>query len=32
VLGLTDVATDIYVHQDELRNRTFSILVGLRLP
>src|SRR5688572_17565609 len=32
VLGLTDIATDIYVHEDELRNRTFSIMVGLRLP
>jgi hypothetical protein len=32
VLGLTDVATDIYVHEDELRNRSFSIMVGLRLP
>lgn len=32
VLGLTDIATDIYVHEDQLRNRTFSIMVGLRLP
>ncbi len=32
VLGLTDIATDIYFHEDELRNRSFSIMVGLRLP
>ena len=32
VLGLTDIATDIYVHADELTNRSFSIMVGLRLP
>ena len=32
VLGLTDIATDIYFHEDELRNRAFSIMVGLRLP
>jgi hypothetical protein len=32
VLGLTDTATDIYAHDDDLPNRTFSILVGLRLP
>jgi hypothetical protein len=32
VLGLTDIATDVYPHEDELRNRTFSIMVGLRLP
>ncbi len=32
VLGLTDIATDIYFHEDALRNRSFSIMVGLRLP
>ena len=32
VLGLTDIATDIYFHEDELTNRSFSIMVGLRLP
>ena len=32
VLGLTDIATDIYPHEDELRNRSFSLMVGLRLP
>ena len=32
VLGLTDIATDIYFHEDPLRNRSFSIMVGLRLP
>jgi hypothetical protein len=32
VLGLTDIATDIYEHDDSLRNRSFSIMVGLRLP
>ena len=32
VLGLTDIATDIYSHEDELTNRSFSIMVGLRLP
>jgi hypothetical protein len=32
VLGLTDIATDIYDHDDALRNRSFSIMVGLRLP
>ena len=32
VLGLTDIATDIYVHADDLTNRSFSIMVGLRLP
>ena len=31
-LGLTDIATDIYTHDDDLTNRSFSILVGLRLP
>jgi hypothetical protein len=32
VLGLVDVATDFYFHEDELRNRSFSVMVGLRLP
>jgi hypothetical protein len=32
VLGLNDIATDIYFHDDELRNRAFSMMVGLRLP
>ena len=32
VLGLTDIATDIYVHDDHLTNRSFSIMVGLHLP
>jgi outer membrane protein with beta-barrel domain len=32
VLGLTDIATDIYIHDDHLTNRSFSILVGLHLP
>lgn len=32
VHGLTDIATDIYFHEDELTNRSFSIMVGLRLP
>lgn len=32
VLGLTDIATDIYFHEDNLTNRSFSIMVGLRLP
>ena len=32
VLGLTDIATDIYDHDDNLPNRSFSIMVGLRLP
>jgi hypothetical protein len=32
VLGLTDIATDIYLHEDSLTNRSFSIMVGLRLP
>jgi outer membrane protein with beta-barrel domain len=31
-LGLNDIATDIYSHEDELRNRAFSVMVGLRLP
>jgi hypothetical protein len=32
VLGLTDIATDIYFHEDSLTNRSFSVTVGLRLP
>ena len=32
VLGLTDIATDIYVHDDHPTNRSFSIMVGLHLP
>jgi hypothetical protein len=32
VLGLTDIATDIYQHDDALKNRSFSIMFGLRLP
>jgi hypothetical protein len=32
VLGLTDIATDFYIHDDSLTNRSFSIMVGLRLP
>ena len=32
VLGLTDIATDIYFHEDSLTNRSFSVMVGLRLP
>jgi hypothetical protein len=32
VLGLTDIATDIYEHADELMNRSFSITFGIRLP
>ena len=31
-LGLKDIATDIYAHDDSLPNRAFSIMVGLRLP
>ena len=31
-LGLTDIATSIYGHQDSLRNRAFSLMVGMRLP
>ena len=31
-LGLTDIATDIYEHNDALRNRAFSVLIGIRLP
>jgi hypothetical protein len=29
--GLTDVASTTYVHADSLRNRTFSVLVGMKL-
>ena len=32
VFGLSDIATDEYFHEDELSNRSFSIMVGLRLP
>jgi hypothetical protein len=31
-LGLSDMATDFYFHEDSLRNRAFSVLVGVRLP
>jgi outer membrane protein with beta-barrel domain len=30
--GLIDVPTGIYVHDDSLRNRAFSVMVGLRIP
>jgi hypothetical protein len=31
-LGLTDIATDFIPHDDALRNRVFSVMVGIRLP
>jgi hypothetical protein len=30
--GLTDVASSSYPHQDSLRNKTFLLLVGMKLP
>jgi hypothetical protein len=30
--GLTDIATDIYEHDQALRNRAFGVMVGIRLP
>ena len=30
--GLTDIATDFFFHEDSLRNRAFSVLVGIRVP
>lgn len=30
--GLTDIATDIFPHSDSLRNRAFSVMIGIRLP
>ena len=30
--GLTDVASTLKPHADSLRNRTFSVLVGMKLP
>jgi Outer membrane protein beta-barrel domain len=30
--GLTDVASTLWPHADSLRNRTFSVLVGMKLP
>jgi hypothetical protein len=30
--GLSDIATSIYDHEDSLKNRTFSAMVGIRLP
>jgi hypothetical protein len=32
VFGLTDIATDFIFHEDALRNRAFSVLVGVRIP
>jgi hypothetical protein len=31
-LGLADIATDIFEHDDALRNRAFSVMIGIRLP
>ena len=31
-LGLSDIATDFFFHEDSLRNRAFSVLIGIRLP
>ncbi len=31
-LGLTDMATDFYFHEDTLKNRAFSVMIGVRLP
>jgi hypothetical protein len=30
--GLIDIATDIFPHSDSLRNRVFSVMIGIRLP
>jgi hypothetical protein len=30
--GLMDIATEIYEHPDSLRNRAFSVMIGVRLP
>jgi hypothetical protein len=30
--GLTDVATTTYPHPDSLRNKSFLLLVGMKLP
>lgn len=31
-LGISDIATDFFFHEDSLRNRAFSVLIGIRLP
>jgi outer membrane protein with beta-barrel domain len=31
-LGLIDIPTGIYSHNDALRNRAFSVMVGMRIP
>jgi len=31
-LGLIDIPTGVYRHDDALRNRAFSVMVGLRIP
>lgn len=30
--GLADIATSIFAHEDSLKNRAFSVMVGIRLP
>jgi hypothetical protein len=30
--GLTDIATDIYDHEDTLKNRVFTAMIGIRIP